>query len=60
MGTRPFETWDIVGLEKDLKFSKRQKVASWVEEMNKNGINLSIKVRREENVYNTSKNECYS
>ena len=56
----PFETWDIVGLEKGLELISKEgkKVASWVEEMSKNGIKSFYKSEGGKKMfYNTSKNE---
>jgi 3-hydroxyacyl-CoA dehydrogenase len=56
----PFETWDIVGLDKGLELiSKEGKTASsWVTEMSKNGVKSFYKSEGGKKMYyNTSKQE---
>ena len=56
----PFETWDIIGLDKGLELISKEgkKAASWVTEMSKNGVKSFYKSEGGKKMYyNTSKQE---
>ncbi len=56
----PFETWDIVGLEKGLELISKEgkSAASWVSEMSENGVKSFYKSEGGKKMYyNTSKQE---
>lgn len=56
----PFETWDIVGLDKGLELISKEgkSAASWVAEMSKNGVKSFYKSEGGKKMYyNTSKHE---
>jgi len=58
----PFETWDILGVEKMLNTMKEagHPVAAWVEEMLANGCNSFYKVEKGKRFYYDQKSKTYT